>query len=267
MPLSNLFGISSGRELLTADRTYYVATTGSDSNNGLTVGTPFLTIQKAVDVICGSLDMDSYQVTVQVADGTYTGNATLKSYIGTKYPILKGNYTTPANCLLNITGADAIDARNKIVWGVGGFKIVTATSGSCIAARNGALVYVLGKMEYGSVAALYLHLGAFGAGSAIIIQADYAISGGADSHWSCNEVSNINCVGRTITLIGTPAFAYSFARSRSSQLTVNGNTFVGGATGQYYNASQNGVIFVNGAGGTYLPGNAAGAAATGGQYV
>jgi hypothetical protein len=44
---------------------YYVATTGSDSNNGLLIGTPFHTIQKAVNSVKAG-------DTVLVADGTYT---------------------------------------------------------------------------------------------------------------------------------------------------------------------------------------------------
>lgn len=44
--------------------TYYVATDGNDSNNGSS-GTPFLTIQKAADVV-------SAGDTVIIRDGTYT---------------------------------------------------------------------------------------------------------------------------------------------------------------------------------------------------
>jgi len=62
----------SDREILTADRTYYVATTGNDGNSGLTVGSPFLTLQKAIDVIAGDLDIRGYNLTIQLADGTYT---------------------------------------------------------------------------------------------------------------------------------------------------------------------------------------------------
>ncbi len=51
--------ISSGAD------TYYVATTGSDSNNGTTSGTPFLTLQKAIDMVsCSS-------TTIHIAAGTY----------------------------------------------------------------------------------------------------------------------------------------------------------------------------------------------------
>ena len=62
------------REQLTANRTYYVRTDGSDGNNGLanSSGGAFLTIQKAIDTVA-ALDLSIYNVTVQVADGTYTG--------------------------------------------------------------------------------------------------------------------------------------------------------------------------------------------------
>lgn len=50
--------IVSGRDLLTTNRTYYVRTDGSNSNNGLanTSGGAFLTIQKAIDTV---LKLDS----------------------------------------------------------------------------------------------------------------------------------------------------------------------------------------------------------------
>ena len=61
------------RELLTANRTYYVRTDGSDGNTGLanTSGGAFLTIQKAIDT-AAALDLSVYNVTIQLADGTYT---------------------------------------------------------------------------------------------------------------------------------------------------------------------------------------------------
>ena len=73
----------SSKEVLTANRTYYVLTTGSDSNTGLanTSGGAFLTIQKAIDTV-GSLDLSIYNVTIQVGAGTYTQNLVLKTIIG-----------------------------------------------------------------------------------------------------------------------------------------------------------------------------------------
>ena len=94
-----------GREVLTAARNYYVATTGLDSNDGLAVGTPFLTIQKAIDVAAG-LDTGIYNVTINVADGTYStvGTAlTLKTITGAGVVSIVGNATTPTNCIISVT--------------------------------------------------------------------------------------------------------------------------------------------------------------------
>src|SRR5215813_8218687 len=82
--LNRAFASGRVREVLAAARTYYVAPAGSggsDSNNGLTSTAPFLTIQKAVDTVA-ALDISGNAVTIQIADGTYTGAVTLKNVPG-----------------------------------------------------------------------------------------------------------------------------------------------------------------------------------------
>lgn len=70
-------------------KNFYVATTGSDSNNGEAVGTPFLTIQKAIDVAGSSIH--GGEVIINIADGTYNENLLAKDIIGSKGDIVRGN--------------------------------------------------------------------------------------------------------------------------------------------------------------------------------
>lgn len=72
------------REKLTADRTYYVRTDGSDSNDGLTntSGGAWATLTKAWKYICLNLDLQSFTVVIQIADGTYDGMTTLGDVAG-----------------------------------------------------------------------------------------------------------------------------------------------------------------------------------------
>ena len=62
--------ISSGRQRLTTNTTFYVATTGNDSNAG-TYSSPWLTLQHAVNVLMDSYDLAGFTATMSVATGTY----------------------------------------------------------------------------------------------------------------------------------------------------------------------------------------------------
>jgi hypothetical protein len=62
------------KERLGTDRIFYVRTDGNDNNNGLsnTAAGAFKTIQHACDVISSTLDLNGHNVTVNVADGSYS---------------------------------------------------------------------------------------------------------------------------------------------------------------------------------------------------
>jgi hypothetical protein len=144
-------------------------------------------------------------------------------------------------------------------------KIQTTTAGTGLIADTNGIIRMDGAFEIGACAT-YQMLAQNG--GAIVISANYTISGGSLYHWVAIMSGLIDGIVITITLTGTPAFSQRFAyASRTGTIQCHLNTFSGAATGTRYLADTNGVIFTNGAGATYLPGNVAGATATGGQYA
>lgn len=265
--VADLAGVSAGREVLSADRTYYVRTDGSDSNNGLanTSGGAFLTIQKAVNLVASTLDLGGHSVTINVADGTYTAGASMVALVGGTSLTIQGNSGAPANVLISTTGANCF---TSLVSGIGFYikdmKLTTATSGSCLAALNGGLI-TFGNINFGTSAGNQIDAQTNGA---INAASNYSISGGAPVHCFAGQSATLQVVGRTITITGTPSFSVCFAGSNISGLVFfYSTTFSGSATGKRYDVSLNAVIYTNGGGANYFPGNSAGSAATGGQYA
>lgn len=265
-------GSGNAREKLTANRTYYVAPSGgggSDSNDGLSALTPFLTIQKAVDV-ASTLDLGGYSITVQLADGTYATGVILKNVVGFRSPgdlVIKGNAATPANVIISPTGADCFIADSiASVWDITDLRVQSTTSGNGLFARYGAKIRY-GNLDFGACASS--HIQAFGPGSVITCLSNYAITGGAQIHFQSYYGAQIVAAGRTVTITGTLSISL-FADMRvlgSAQLFSM--TFSGTYTviGSRYRCMENAVCFVNGAGSTYFPGNASGTASTGGLYT
>ena len=256
-----------GREVLTAARTYYVRSDGNDANTGLTnvAGGAFLTIQKAVDVVAGNLDMGIYQVTIQVGAGTYAA-VSLKSCLGALPVILLGDTVTPSNVLLSNSSAQAtlscVGATN--LWTIKGFKVTaTGTASYGVMAHQGALVNLY-EMDFG--ACVTAHVTAR-QGGMVQLLANYTISGASGCHLDTVTSGIIQGSGRTVTVSGTPAFSIAFARSLNfSGMQVTTFTFSGSATGPRYSINGNSVINCGGVS-TYFPGDSAGSAATGGQYL
>ena len=139
------------REKLTAARTYYVRTDGSDSNDGLanTSGGAFLTIQKAVDVVYG-LDISTYAVTIQIADGTYTGTIVCNSpFLGSGTVTIQGNSGTPANVVLSTGANTTVTAQNSAAVTIKDLKITNTGGNGLRSTTNGTLNFQ--NIDFGSV--------------------------------------------------------------------------------------------------------------------
>ena len=118
------------RELLTANRIYYVRTDGSDTNTGLsnTAAGAFLTIAKAL-AVAAALDGSIYNVTIIVGAGTWTVPVVLPQFIGSGAWTLQGDPTTPSNVLLNATGTCITANAINSTWVVNGFKLQSTQYG------------------------------------------------------------------------------------------------------------------------------------------
>ncbi len=97
--------------VLMADASYYIATTGSDSNPG-TLANPWATLQHAMKFIASNIDIAGFNVTINIGAGTFVG-------VGIQYTAGGGN----------IMWAGAGSANTFIDNGVTDFVV---NSGECV---------------------------------------------------------------------------------------------------------------------------------------
>jgi len=256
---------ATARQLLTSNTTFYVATTGSDSNSGLTSGAPWLTLQHAWNAIGNGYDLAGYTATIQLADGTYTAglNATVAPVGGSI--TINGDAVTPSNVVISTTSANALTFNASGTTTIQNMELTTATSGICLYAVNGSTVNVGAGLIFGACAGEHV----LASGNANInLNNNYSVTGSATRHWHAVNSGIITADGITLTLTGTPSFSTAFAQAeRIGYIESTGDSFSGSATGSRYSANSNGVINSGGGGATYLPGSTSGTTATGGQYI
>lgn len=259
---------------LLASTSFFVnASTGNDSNNGLTSGTPWLTLLHAWNYVRDNYDLNGQTVTISCA----------------------GNFTTGASCSGRMTGQ--ANSTSVIFNGTGGASIAVNGAGfTCFSAVAGAQFQVQ-NLAVGSIGANSACLESNDGGAAITIGAGMsftASSGGAHKYAASGQIITTNAYSilggnvqhdhaagpgavisyfptgsGTITLTGTPAFTeFALAENTGGIFAPSGSVlFSGAATGSRYVAQVNGIINTQGGGANFLPGNSAGSQPTGGQYV
>ena len=255
------------RAVLTAGRTYYVRTDGSDSNNGLadTSGGAFLTIQKALDVV-GSLDIGIYNVVISVGAGTFskTGTNVLKAPLGSGTVTIQG--AGMANTTVSHTSGECFYGEyTNFRFTVRDMKLQTTTSGSCLYQFGNGLINYRG-IDFGS--AVTAQVRSQNGGQAFQT-GNCTISGGASYHILCSTNSIVDLTARTLTLSGTPAFSFAFISVvRNAFAVANSVTFSGSATGPRHYIDTGGIVFTNGATeASYFPGNSAGTTTAPGAFL
>ncbi len=252
------------REVLTADRTYYVRTDGSDSNTGLVnnSGGAFLTLQHAYNVISGTLDFYGHNVTVQVGAGTYANGVTVSGpWTGGGELLYVGDTTTPSNVVIQ----DVVSFENVATlpgtWDIGGFKTVPTLVGI----YNSGVGYMsFHNMVFDNGGGEFAHIACGTAGASIQSTGPYTIQGSSVVFHLYVKGCFAALSSTTVTLVGTPNWTNGFVGSDATgNVEAVSMTFSGSATGPLYNATLNGIIK---SGGVTFPGNSAGSTSFGGQY-
>ena len=165
-------GASSTLAAANSNMTWYVATTGSDSNSGTSGSAPFLTIQHAINIAASYLWGPGAAPTISVADGTYpvysgTGGyglilLPLVSAAGSQGSIV-GNTGTPGNCVLSGStgGFVGVPIANMTAaganWSMSGFATASATPGGGGFAASGAGSLSLNDITFGGSPPAHIH--------------------------------------------------------------------------------------------------------------
>lgn len=263
--LDTYFGYTTwrqnSREVLTAARTYYVRSDGSDSNNGLAdnAGGAFLTLQKAVDTV-SILDARTFNVTIQVRDGTFAG-CTVKPLFGTGTFSIIGNTTTPTNVIITPVSGRCFYVRFGSRVTISGFELgAGATSGFNIIEGSKVTASAItfgGGTTYGGYVYDKSSLTITGA---VRFKAGYATIFYAEDGFLFTYGSVLTFdVGCTCT-----TYTYATGASRTRQ---DNSPFTGTLTGKRSNVLQNSILNLSGAGETYLPGTTTSSTSTGGQIL
>jgi hypothetical protein len=262
-----------GRIKLTGNLNMYLSPTGSDSNNGLTSGTPMKTAQAAVNAIYNNYDLQcNHSVVINYAPGTYDQKVTVVypppgAGPGSAITFL-GNISNPASVVIAPSTAGTafytylganIYVQGMTIGVPNGTSSLGGVSGNCISAACGGAV-TFDHVIFGGTQRAHVEAGIGG----FIVGSSYTINGASDYHLIAG-MGEVALSQTTVTLVGTPNFRAAFAWSTSGGfIWVPQVTFAGTATGQRYIANTGGVIMTNTGSTTYLPGSIAGDATGGG---
>lgn len=259
----------AGRDVLSASRAYYVRSDGNNGNDGLsnTAGGAFLTVQRAIDIVYGNLDLNGFDVSINIADGTYSSFRITSPQVGAGRVTTRGNLVTPTNVTISGANTDAIYGEGAGArMSLAGLRLTATGSGSGIFTRNACVFDIVGAMEYAACGGAHQ----FAMTSGVISNisgGNCVVSGGASSHTYTGKFGAIFIGGITMNSQGI-AYGSAFANvTEKSFQQIWANTYTGTATGLRFAISGLSMLQTYGTSTTALPGNAAGIVSAGSEYA
>lgn len=160
--LSQIKSSVGARTRLTASTIYYVSTTGSDSNDGLTPATAWATLQHAVDFVANTVDLGGFNLTVQLLTGTYSGAIQNGVPDGSGYLIVQGDTVTVSNTVVQDSNGSCFvmnwPVKNIVFESVyfkttgGAFDLIEADAPVLAYFNNCAFDATAGGLSYGLAA-------------------------------------------------------------------------------------------------------------------
>ncbi len=269
------------RELLTADRTYYVRTDGSDSHDGLTnsAAGAWLTLIHAWKTICSTLDLCGFNVTIDIGSGTYANGVTTygdvsgppdDSFTHGYVPVGGGTITfqshtgTASDVIVqNGSGSDGIcfEVEHAFQTLTTWQNVTFDAQGSVTSFANPAWIVAPCNVQFSGCS----FINGSGSIDAIHVQGPEVscnvFGATIDGNWNSFISVQQQAIGQlffTITLTGTPAWGTAFAIVETESVLSSFAAFSGSSTGRRFSVKYNSSIKTNGGSLTTLPGDTAG---------
>jgi hypothetical protein len=263
-----LIGLSAV-SALRAPLDYYVNWGGgSDSSDGLTAGTAFKTIARAIQGAL-SFNQNGFNVNIHCADGTSTDKIYCPPINGSGQINIYGNVSNPAACAVTCSSGSAVQVGGPNYL-ISGFTLSApnplsgdATCGIWV--TGGGICYAQ-AVSFSSCANACIGMsgGIFSGVGPFGVNGTSSCLFGVDSGSCMMQMPN----PPSLFLQAGTHFTGAFAQcGNGGILRAIFSSINGSATGPKYNAYGNGVINTGGNSTSYLPGDAAGVLSTGGQYV
>jgi hypothetical protein len=262
---------SQARTLLTAATTFYIATNGSDSNDGKTPATAWLTFVHAAAVLSGQIDFGGQTVTLQAVAGhaTFTSQLLVSAWVGGGALVFDGG----GGSIATTNGSPIRIALGTVLPGPFTYQNVSLSHGGAgTEATPGNISHsgIGGVFQGAGVThktAISSHITVKG-GATLTITAPYTVDftgGGAGQHFNLGVGLIVgDQFPATVTFTGSPFFSDAFADVSVGQAFLEGLTLPSGGSFKSGNVALNGILFRNGRG---LPGNGTVTTSNGGQYI